>query len=110
MKVLVKKAEKFGWKGIKGWSVNFDNFTSTSYIEVETNIPLRKNIKNDRMYFVVEGEVDFTVNNEKFKLNKKEAIFIPKNTKYSYKPVGKLKLVEANIPPFDGKGEIIVGG
>jgi len=108
MKFGIKKAEKFGWEGVKGWSVRIEDFLSASYLEVETEIPLRKNTKNDRVYFVIEGEVSFTVNGKKNHVNEKEAIFIPKNTKYSYKPKEKVRMVEANVPPFDKESEIVI--
>lgn len=108
MKFGVKKADKFGWEGVKGWSVDIDDVASTSYIEIESEIPLRKNKKNDRVYMVIEGTVEFRLDGERYKVGKKEAIFIPRNTKYSHKPDSKVKLVEANAPAFDKDSEILI--
>lgn len=108
MKFTVKKARKFGWEGVLGWNVNLEDTASVSYIEIDTEIPLRKNSKNNRVYFLIDGEVVFLIDNKKYRITDKQAIFIPKNTKYSYKPKGKIKLVEANIPAFDEASEIII--
>lgn len=107
MKFAIKKAEKFGWKGVKGWNIDFNKIASISYIEIKTDIPTRKNTLNDRVYFVVKGKADFYKAGKKYPIGEKEAIFIPKNTKYSYSPKGTTIICEANIPLFSQEDEIV---
>lgn len=108
MKVKTKKAEKFGWDGVNGWSFDLDKIASFSYIEIAVDIPLRKNKTNNRVYMVIEGKLLFNVDGKKYVVTEKEAIYIPKNTEYSYKPSGKTKILEANVPPFDQEGEELI--
>ena len=108
MKFEVKKAELFGWSGVKGLSVNLNKKASFSYIEIDTDIPARKNKENDRVYLVVGGKAKFVVSGKNYEIGERESIFIPKNTEYSYKPVGKLKVLEANFPPFDLSNEVVM--
>lgn len=81
---------------------------SASYVEIEAEFSPRKNTKSDRVYLVIEGRVEFIVDDKKYKLCEKEAIFIPKNTIYSYKSVGKVKLIEVDKPPFDENAETMI--
>lgn len=108
MKFEIKKAEKFGWKGVKGWNINILKKASVSYIEINANIPERKNNVNDRVYFVLKGKVTFKKGNKVFLLKEKESIYIPKKTIYSYITNGKALIVEVNIPPFSLKGETVL--
>lgn len=108
MKFKIKKANSFGWSGVKGLSIDINKKASFSFIEINTEIPARRNKKNDRVYLVVEGKASFVINGNNYKIGEEESIFIPKNTVYSYKPVGKLKILEANIPPFDLSNEVVL--
>jgi len=107
MKFTLKKVDKFGWKGVNGLSIEIRENYSVSYIGIAVEIPRRKNTVNDRVYFIVEVKGKFSVGKKHMVLKKGEAAFIPKNTVYSYKPVGKVKLVEINEPPFSQEGEVI---
>jgi mannose-6-phosphate isomerase-like protein (cupin superfamily) len=108
MKVIHRKLEKFGWEGVWGWSTNMGQITSVSYLEIDVDIPKRKNRINDRVYVLIEGEVEFMVSGEKYRLSEKESISIPKNTEYEYKPKVKIKIIELNMPPFNESGEVII--
>ena len=108
MKFTLKKTHKFGWSGVDGWNYDFDDKVSVSYIEISKNIPRRKNTRNDRVYFILEGEAEFVIEGKKKVVKEKEVVRIPKKTTYSYKPLKKLRLVEVNIPPFDINSEIVL--
>ncbi len=106
MKFEIKKSDTFGWNGVKGWSANLGKKSSVSYIEISVAVSESKTTLSDRIYLVVEGEAEFVVKKKKYRVKEKESVTIPKNTFYSYSPLGKLKLVEVNIPPFNEKYQV----
>ena len=74
MKFTVKKAEKFGWDGVDGWNCDVDNKVSVSYIEISSDIPKRKNTKNNRGYFILEGKAKFIIEGKEITVGKRDGV------------------------------------
>lgn len=109
MKFELKNAYKFGWDGIS-WSAfnNKNDFpeASAAYFEVTGSHGKTKTTKSDRVYFVVEGEGEFEIDNAVTQVSKTDVIIIPKNTTYDYKATnGTLKLFLVHTPAFDPESE-----
>lgn len=107
MKVEKIISDKFGWKGVSGRSVRIDDKASLEHIKITTPISKRKSLHCDRTYFILSGTAEFIIEDKKKLVKAKEAIFIPKNTLYSYRPKKKTELIELNLPPYEEKYEII---
>ncbi len=110
MKFQLKNARKFGWEGLSGWAYNskeeFEN-ASTAYFEVTNKHGKVKTTRSDRIYFVIDGEGEFTVNNETFSVQKSDVIIIPKNTPYDYKTKkSTLKLFLVHVPAYHPDYEV----
>lgn len=56
-----------------------------------------------RMYFVIEGNGEFVVDNEKYEANLHDYFLIKSGQIYEYS--GKMKLIEVNIPSTDRSNE-----
>lgn len=71
MKFLREKAYKFGWDGLSGLAYNskedFPN-ASCAYFEVTGSHGKVKNTLSDRVYYVVDGEGEFIVNEETIRI------------------------------------------
>lgn len=61
-----------------------------------------KNVKSERIYFVLEGKI---IINKELIAEKGDLVFIPKNTEYSFE--GTFKTILINSPAFDIKDERI---
>jgi mannose-6-phosphate isomerase-like protein (cupin superfamily) len=110
MKFELKNAYKFGWKGLKGWAFNNkENFpnASAAYFEVTGRHGKVKTSKSDRIYFIIDGEGEFNINGESFKVVKTDVIIVPKNTPYDYKAISDvLKLFLVHSPAFDPEADV----
>ena len=107
MKFIKENARKFGWEGINGWAYfSKEEFSgmSCAYIIVEGRHGRIKNLKSDRLYFIIEGRGEFTVNGRQMKVKPGDVVVIPKNTPYDYK--GKMKVLLVDSPAFDPKADI----
>jgi len=113
MKHTLNNAKKFEWPGLKGWAYNsqedFAN-ASAAYFEVTGSHGKVKSTKSDRVYFVVEGSGEFTINDEIIPVEKSDVIIVPKNTHYNYKATnGTLKLYLVHTPAFDPESDVKLG-
>ncbi len=89
-------------KGTKGWAyTSKDDLPemSCAYVAVTGAHGKIKNVKCNRLYFVISGKGEFTINDETTKCKKDDAIIIPKNTPYDYR--GKMKLLLVDAPAFE---------
>jgi len=66
---------------------------------------ITKNIKSDRVYYILKGRLVVKSGNKKFIINKRDIIFIPKNTNYQFQ--GTFEAVLINSPAFNPKNERI---
>ena len=110
MKFSLKNARAFGWEGLKGWALNSkEDFESASaaYFEVTGSHGKVKTTSSDRVYFVLEGEGEFVINDEVVPVEKHDVIVVPKNTPYDYRATnGVLKLFLVHIPAYDPENEV----
>lgn len=110
MKFTIKKAHKFGWKGLKGWAYNSkDDFKNASgaYFEITGRHGKIKTTKNDRVYFVVDGKGEFIIRGKTISVEKSDIIIVPKNTPYDYRATnGTLKMFLVHTPAFDTDSEV----
>ena len=67
---------------------------------------ITKNIRSDRIYYVLEGQLTVVQGSEVFVANPGDLIFIEANTPYHFK--GTFKAVLINAPAFDPKNEQII--
>ena len=98
---------KFDRGDVKGFSFNTkEQFSrmSSAWFECRGKHSEMKSINSDRMYFILQGNGKFTVNNQSVTVKQKEVIIIPKNTPYSYE--GKFTSFLVHSPAFDRKQEI----
>lgn len=70
MTYKVKQAEIFKKKGITGLYVNHYSNFDVSYIEITVEHKNRKNIKNNRLYLVADGKVQFILEGKVINLQK----------------------------------------
>jgi len=110
MKFTLKKAFKFGWEGLKGWAYNsrgdFPN-ASAAYFEVTGSHGKVKTTKSDRIYLVLDGQGEFTIDGKIIPVEKTDVVIVPKNTPYDYKATkGTLKLFLVHCPAFDPEADV----
>lgn len=58
---------------------------------------------SDRAYYVIEGDVSFTVGTETFQASAGDAVLVPKGTGHAMEGSGQYVVV--NTPPFDPEAE-----
>lgn len=87
---------------IKEYKIN-PNF-SAALIEINGNHGKIKCPNEDRIYFIIEGNGKFIINNKEENVSKNDLIFIPKNTPYNI--IGKLKYLLICSPEFNPKDDI----
>jgi mannose-6-phosphate isomerase-like protein (cupin superfamily) len=80
---------------------------SSSIAEIVVPIGIRHKLswsnRSDKYYYVVEGKVSFTVNDETITLSSGDVCIIPKGSRFHYKNVGsnEAKLVLIHTPSFN---------
>lgn len=74
---------------------------------VEERHGLIKNIASDRIYLVLEGNGEFTVNGEQFAVTRGDVVLVPRNTPYDYQ--GRLKLFLVHSPANNDEADISLG-
>lgn len=63
-----------------------------------------KNLKSDRIYFVIEGTGEFIISEETIPVKETDVVIVPKNTEYDYK--GKMKIFLVHSPAYDPEADI----
>jgi len=74
--------------------------------EAENHSEITKNVKSDRIYYVLEGQLTVSQGNDVYTANPGDLIFIEVNTPYHFK--GTFKAILINAPSFDQKNERIL--
>ena len=90
-----------------------DNYLNKSfdmgYSVVRTHLdgkhPLMKNTISNRTYYIIDGNANFWVEDEKFALTKGDTLTIPKDTKYKFE--GRFDSILISCPAFEEKYDII---
>ncbi len=106
---ILKEPEYFSFEkaGIKGKIFPTQDFTlKTSFVLVETEKGHETTIRekqSDFIYYVLEGEGVFVINDINEKCSRGDLIVIPAGTKFTYK--GRLKLLLSCVPPWKEEQE-----
>ncbi len=77
---------------------------SGALIEIDGHHGKIKCLKEDRIYFIIEGNGKFIINDKEETVSDNDLVFIPKNT--SYDIIGKLKYFLICSPEFNPKDDI----
>ena len=77
----------FDGLSIFDYTANRDEKSSFAVIHVSPDIchRLSWSKRSDKYYYVVDGKIDFMINNENFSLNKGDFCLIKKGEKFNYK-------------------------
>lgn len=106
---VIKEPRKISFKkvGIRGKIFPMSNFTqSTSLVLVETEVGHETTIiehKSDFIYYILEGNGHFVVNDVQEDFSKGDLVVIPSGTKFTYK--GKFKTLLSCTPPWKEEQE-----
>jgi len=87
---------------ITGYKIN-PNF-SGALIEIDGHHGKIKCLNEDRIYFIIEGDGKFIINDKEEVVSKNDLVFIPKDTPYDI--TGKLKYFLICSPEFNPKDDI----
>ena len=77
---------------------------SGALIEIDGDHGKIKCINEDRIYFIVEGNGKFIINNKEEAVSENDLVFIPKNMPYNI--IGKMKYFLICSPEFNPKDDI----
>ena len=78
---------------------------SLAVSEATNHSETTKNIRSDRVYYVLEGKLIVKKNDKEFVAEPGDTIFIPKNTEYHFE--GTFKAILINSPAFRPEDEQI---
>ncbi|MEM5791109.1 MAG: cupin domain-containing protein [Candidatus Aenigmatarchaeota archaeon] len=78
---------------------------SVALAEGKNHSEITKNIRSDRIYYVLDGKLTVVQGKKVYVVNPGDIIFIEKNIPYHFK--GTFKAVLINVPAFNQKNERI---
>jgi mannose-6-phosphate isomerase-like protein (cupin superfamily) len=78
-------------------AVDFEN-ASAALIKVKGQHGKTKSAISDRLYYVVEGEGSFQIEDKEYDVAKGDLIIVPKNTVYDF--WGSMSLFLVHVPAF----------
>jgi len=84
---------------------NSSDNVSVGISEASNHSETTRNIRSDRVYYVLEGKLIVKKYNKEFDVNVGDLVFIPKNTEYYFE--GTFKAVVINSPAFNTEDEKI---
>ena len=108
--ILIKKKQGVGRKISKSYLVvNFltgkdCKNLSVAVSKAKKHKEITKNIKSDRVYYILKGKLVLKSKNKRFVAEKGDILFIPKNTRYQFQ--GTFEAVLINSPAFKKENEI----
>ncbi len=79
---------------------------SLSVVKSKGHAEITRNMRSDRIYYVLEGQLRVTVGPESYTASHSDLIFISKRTPYHFD--GTFKAVLINVPAFDPRAEITI--
>lgn len=106
-----EEVEPFEFNGLQilDYTTGEEFSSSIAEIVVPTGISHKLSWSNrsDKYYYVVEGKVSFTVNDETKIISSADVCIVPKGDRFRYKNVGssEAKLVLIHTPNFKLEGE-----
>lgn len=82
MKFELKNAATFQWDGLKGWAYNtkeeFDNASAACFEVTHKGHGKVKTTRSDRVYFVLDGTGEFSIDSKLFRIKKSDVVIVPK--------------------------------
>jgi mannose-6-phosphate isomerase-like protein (cupin superfamily) len=98
------KQKKRGPMTINEYKINPD--FSAALIEIDGSHGKLKCIGEDRIYFILEGEGVFIIDDQENMVAKDDLVFVPKNTPYDI--IGKLRYLLVCAPEFNPSDDVIL--
>lgn len=89
---------------IREYNINSD--FSGAVIEIDGEHGRLKCLKEDRIYFVIEGEGKFIIDNKEDNVSANDLVFVPKETPYNF--FGKMKLLLVCSPEFNPEDDVFL--
>ena len=110
MKFSQDDSYKFGWDGLKGWAISsrkdFD-IASAAYFEVTRSHGLVKSKTSNRVYYILEGEGEFSIDGKIENVKARDVVIVPKNTPYDYRALSEvMKLFLVHTPAYNQENEV----
>jgi len=96
-----KDTNKKEVRNMKITEYRFDPNFSGSLIEIDGEHGETKSLREDRIYFVLEGSGKFIVDGEEDQVSPNDLVFVPKNTPYNM--IGQMKYLLVHSPEFKPK-------
>ena len=97
-------AKKVGSMQITEYPINTQ--FSGALIEIDGHHGKMKCLSQDRIYYVVSGEGEFTLEEETQSVQAKDVVFVPMNTPYDFS--GKLTVFLVCSPKFKAEDDVMV--
>lgn len=98
MKITKKQSVRYDWDKVKSWNYKLKHlqpYQSVVYAEIDGDHGAVHTNDVERIYYIVDGEGEFTFNNETVSVQKGDVLTIPPKTNYNYYSINKtiLKIV-----------------
>jgi len=104
---MIIKSKDANQKKVRVMNINeykINSNFSGALIEINGDHGAIKCLKEDRIYFIIEGHGIFIINDEKNNISPNDLIFIPKNTPYNI--IGKIKFFMICSPEFNPDDDV----
>lgn len=95
MKISKAQSKREDWDKVRSWNYKLTALSpkqSVVYAELDGVHGEVTTKEVERIYFILDGEGEFSFNDKTIKVIKDDVITVPPNTKYDYKPLGKTTL------------------
>jgi mannose-6-phosphate isomerase-like protein (cupin superfamily) len=95
MKITKNQAVREDWDEVKSWNYKLPHLEprmSVVYAELEGDHGQVHTENIERVYYIIEGQGEFTIGEEKILINAGDVITVPPETKYVYKSMDNTKL------------------
>ena len=91
MKITKTKAKREDWDKVRSWNYKLTHFSpkmSVVYAELDGDHGEVKTKEAERIYYILEGKGEFTIDGSTTQVQRDDVITVPPNTTYDYKPTG----------------------
>lgn len=95
MKITQNQAVREDWDAVKSWNYKLPHLSpkmSVVYAELKGDHGAVHTEGLERIYYVIEGQGEFTIGGTTVIVNAGDVITIPPKTEYGYKPINGTKL------------------
>ena len=104
------KANDFNGLNILDYTSKYKEKSSFAIINVPSNVShqLSWSKRSDKYYYIMDGQLDFTINDDNYVLNKGDFCIIKKGEKFKYKnnSNGLVSLILVHTPDFQLDEEV----